>query len=245
MKFNENLIRLRKKIGLSQEELGNELNVARQTVSKWELGETTPEMNKLIELSKLFDVSIDELVGNKECNFNKKKVKFNYEYKSKKTIKGVPLIHINVGLGYKKAKGIIAIGNSAQGFLAIGILSMGIFAMGGIGLGIFTIAGLALGILIALGGMALGSLAIGGLAIGIFSIGGIAIGMYSIGGCAVAQKIAYGDYAYGNIAIGKHLNGKVKLLANVTSSSEIRNVILKQFPHTWDIIVSIFSNISL
>lgn len=245
MNFNENLIRLRKKIGLSQEELGNELNVARQTVSKWELGETTPEMGNLIELSKLFDISIDELVGNKEFDFSKKKRKFHYEYKSKKTIKGVPIIHINIGLGNKKAKGIIAIGNIAQGFLAIGILSMGIFSMGGIGLGIFTIAGLALGILVALGGMALGSLAIGGISIGIFAIGGIAIGIYSIGGCAIAQKIAYGDYAYGNIAIGNHLNGDIKLISNTVSKSEITNTILRQFPHTWNIIVSIFSNVSL
>ena len=50
MNFSENLIKLRRKKGLSQEELGNELNVARQTISKWELGETTPDMNNLIEL---------------------------------------------------------------------------------------------------------------------------------------------------------------------------------------------------
>ena len=64
MKFNEKLIKLRKAAGLSQEELGNRLNVARQTVSKWELGETTPEMDKLEELSNIFEISIDELVKN-------------------------------------------------------------------------------------------------------------------------------------------------------------------------------------
>lgn len=62
LKFNEKLIKLRKASGLSQEELGDKLNVARQTVSKWELGETTPEMDKLEELSNLFEISIDELV---------------------------------------------------------------------------------------------------------------------------------------------------------------------------------------
>lgn len=66
MKFNEKLIKLRKASGLSQEDLGNKLNVARQTVSKWELGDTDPEMEKLIELSNLFNVSIDELVKEKE-----------------------------------------------------------------------------------------------------------------------------------------------------------------------------------
>lgn len=63
MKFNEKLIELRKKQGLSQEELGYKLNVTRQTVSKWELGQTTPEMDKLVELSKLFNISIDELIN--------------------------------------------------------------------------------------------------------------------------------------------------------------------------------------
>ena len=61
MNFSEKLISLRKAKGLSQEELGEKLNVTRQTVSKWELGQTTPEMSKLVEMSKLFDVSLDEL----------------------------------------------------------------------------------------------------------------------------------------------------------------------------------------
>lgn len=66
MKFNEKLINLRKKEGLSQEELGHKLNVTRQTVSKWELGQTTPEMDKLIEISKMFNISMDELVNESE-----------------------------------------------------------------------------------------------------------------------------------------------------------------------------------
>lgn len=67
MKFNEKLIQLRKKNGLSQEELGDKIQVARQTISKWELGETTPEMDKLIKISNLFDISLDELIkDNKE-----------------------------------------------------------------------------------------------------------------------------------------------------------------------------------
>lgn len=66
MEFNEKLIKLRKAAGLSQEELGNRLDVARQTVSKWEVGETTPEMNKLVELSNLFNVSMDDLAKEAE-----------------------------------------------------------------------------------------------------------------------------------------------------------------------------------
>ena len=66
MNFGEKLTNLRKQKGLSQEELGFELNVTRQTVSKWELGQTTPEMEKLIEMSKIFGVSLDELTNENE-----------------------------------------------------------------------------------------------------------------------------------------------------------------------------------
>ena len=62
MKFNEKLVMLRKQNNLSQEQLAEQLNVARQTVSKWELGETTPEMDKLIKMSEIFKISLDELM---------------------------------------------------------------------------------------------------------------------------------------------------------------------------------------
>lgn len=62
MSFGENILALRKGKNISQDDLGGRLNVSRQTISKWELGETTPEMEKLIVLSEFFNVSIDELV---------------------------------------------------------------------------------------------------------------------------------------------------------------------------------------
>lgn len=70
MNFNEKLMMLRKSKNLSQEQLGNELNVARQTVSKWELGETTPEMDKLIKMSEIFGVSLDELMKDQDIDIN-------------------------------------------------------------------------------------------------------------------------------------------------------------------------------
>ena len=69
MKFNEKLVMLRKQQNLSQEQVSEKLGVARQTVSKWELGETTPEMDKLIIISKLYDITLDELM--KEDNEGK------------------------------------------------------------------------------------------------------------------------------------------------------------------------------
>ncbi|KEJ00025.1 DNA-binding protein [Clostridium botulinum A2B7 92] len=62
MAFSNKLYSLRKQKGLSQDELGSKLNVSRQTISKWELGETTPELEKLISLGDFFEISLDELV---------------------------------------------------------------------------------------------------------------------------------------------------------------------------------------
>lgn len=62
MAFSNKLYSLRKQKGLSQDELGSKLNVSRQTISKWELGETTPELEKLIALGDFFEISLDELV---------------------------------------------------------------------------------------------------------------------------------------------------------------------------------------
>lgn len=66
MKFNEKLRTLRENKNLSQEMLAQELNVARQTVSKWELGETTPEMDKLVKMSEIFEISLDDLIKDNE-----------------------------------------------------------------------------------------------------------------------------------------------------------------------------------
>lgn len=64
MQLGNNIQTLRKKKGLSQEKLAEKINVTRQTISNWELGEAAPNPEQLILLSKQFDISIDELVGN-------------------------------------------------------------------------------------------------------------------------------------------------------------------------------------
>ena len=63
MNFSEKLIRLRKREGISQEELASYLEVSRQAVSRWENGETTPNPETLKRLSGIFDVSINTLPG--------------------------------------------------------------------------------------------------------------------------------------------------------------------------------------
>lgn len=63
MKFYEKLIMLRKKSMLSQEQLAEKLNVTRQTISKWELDQSKPDMDKLKEISKLFEVDLETLTN--------------------------------------------------------------------------------------------------------------------------------------------------------------------------------------
>lgn len=65
MKFGDKLILLRKKNGLSQEELASKLNVSRQSVSKWESNNTYPETDKIIQICNLFDCRMDDLINDK------------------------------------------------------------------------------------------------------------------------------------------------------------------------------------
>ena len=64
MDLGSKIFKLRKKENLSQEELAEKMNVTRQTISKWELNETTPDIKQAKELSKIFTISLDELTDN-------------------------------------------------------------------------------------------------------------------------------------------------------------------------------------
>ncbi|MBR6308309.1 MAG: helix-turn-helix transcriptional regulator [Lachnospiraceae bacterium] len=246
MDFNEKLICLRKQKGLSQEQLGDAIGVTRQTVSKWELGETTPDMDKLIALAGLFNTSIDELVGHKEEDLQEGTLcmrarRRNYEYKSKVSIFGIPLVHINIGLGMYKAKGIIAIGNMAFGVVSMGIISVGLLAFGSLALGLIAFAAMAAGIL-SFAGLSIGVVAFGGLAIGYLAVGGLSIGVYALGGAAIASRVAMGGYANGAIAIGASVKGEILFNIHVGGQGRaIRDAILERYPNTIDTIVKLFS----
>ena len=66
--FSENLMTHRKNKGITQEELAIRLNVVRQTVSKWEKGQSVPDADLLIKMADIFDVSVSELLGTKIVN---------------------------------------------------------------------------------------------------------------------------------------------------------------------------------
>ena len=73
MNFSEKLLKMRKEQKLSQEELADKLDVTRQSVSKWESGQTYPEMDKLLAICKIFNCTLEELTNDeiKVEEFNK------------------------------------------------------------------------------------------------------------------------------------------------------------------------------
>ena len=263
MTFAEKLIELRKSKGWSQEELGEKLDVTRQTVSKWELGSTTPEMEKIALMSELFGITTDELIKGKtpekvaiftedkipagsEVYFIEKKQKFGFEYKSKRTWHGMPLVHVNLK---GTAKGVVAIGLAAKGIFAIGLAALGVVSIGLVSIGVLTLAsfaalgivanaGLAAGI-ISCGGLSIGLLSMGGMSVGWFSFGGLSAGKYVIGGAAVGD-IAVGGTASGTIAIGDSVDGEIAMQIPVTAE-EVKAAIMSRLPNTPKFIVDILS----
>lgn len=224
MQFHEKLIQLRKQRGLAQEQLGEQVGVSRQTVSKWELGLTTPEMDKLIQLSCYFEISLDELAG-REAPAREPEPqpgqhaqepgpylcrRWHYEYKSRRTVGGLPLVHINVGMGAYRAKGVLAVGNLACGVVSLGFLSAGV-------------------------------LAVGPLAAGLLAIGGGAFGVYTIGGLSIASRVALGGFAQAPIAIGGETVGQITFDTNsLLPEGAVRAAILEKFPDTWEFLADLF-----
>lgn len=87
MSFPEKIRTLRKLNKLSQEKLAEIMNVSRQAIAKWELGKSYPDIDKLIEISNYFNISIDSLLKekNNDCNLKKNITKIG-EYKMDKKI---------------------------------------------------------------------------------------------------------------------------------------------------------------
>jgi len=244
MKFNEKLQRMRKEKGLSQEALAEMLNVSRQAISKWESGQSYPETDTLILVSEIFGVTVDSLLKDGDVqrdDFNTSSTPFwttrgsFFEYKSERTFLDMPLIHVNIGRGVRRAKGVLAIGNIATGVLSIGLVSVGFLAVGLLSIGLIGIGSLAFALLLAIGAVSVGAFSIGAVAIGVVTLGAVSIGMYSVGALAVGSRVAIGDHAYGHIAVGRVVDGVREFVGyNLSDISryEVRDAILKEFPNT-------------
>ena len=219
MSLGDKLAKLRKDNNYTQEQLAELLDVSRQAVSKWESDVAYPETDKLIKLSELYNCSVDYLLKDGGEQKRTAPVSFSFrnlyfERKSSKTVRGVPLWHINIGLG-RTAKGIIAVGLKARGIISFGLLSMGLLSFGVLSLGLISLGVVALG-LIAAGSISAGFIALGAICFGILAIGAIAIGEFSIGALAVGNYFAMGDHAYALVAIGK-----TKAVGSVYQASSI------------------------
>ncbi len=82
MNIGERILKLRKEKGLSQEEVANIIGVSRQTISKWETGESNPDFDKIVPLCDLYNISTDELIrGESNSNVEKNIEKENSELK--------------------------------------------------------------------------------------------------------------------------------------------------------------------
>lgn len=202
-----------------------------------------------MELSRLFGMSIDRLVGLEETGEERAASSYRqarsearslgvyYEYISPVKVFGLPLVHVRLGFGPRLAKGIIAIGNCAVGVVAIGSGSLGLISIGGISAGLlFAFGGLSLG-LFALGGVAVGGFAVGGCALGQWLAmgGGAASNYLAIGGGAWSGGLAIGDGASGHIAVGiSEASGRFPFLpGSGHTAEEVWGLVKQELPHMW------------
>lgn len=249
MQFSEKLSQLRRKAGLSQEQLADRLGVTRQSVSKWESGTAVPELGKLIALSELFEVSVDYLVKDwveEEASANDERLEETvadlarymkgYTYDSKTRVFGIPLVSIRLtrhGLfgSESVAKGIIAIGNAAVGVVALGAASVGAFSLGAFSVGVLSI-----------GALAAGACSLGALAVGVAAFGSAAVGVYAGGVAAVGDQIAVGVAAMGQTAIGQEATGQHTLLwGNGLAAVQVEQFLKEHHPDLWEPLLRLFS----
>ena len=247
--FSEKLLELRRKEGLSQEQLADRLGVTRQSVSKWESGAAVPELSKLVALSDLFSVSVDYLVKDRleeperpaeapppstaklEEQMEEISRYFrSWTWESKTRLFGLPLVSICLSFYpymlrcRKSARGIIAIGNIAVGVVALGAFSVGVFSIGALSVGAF-----------ALGALAFGLTALGPVAVGLMAFGPVAIGLWYAGGvAALGGDIAVGVAAAGETAVGYDAAGKdVLLWGDGLTQAEVEAFLLEHHPNLW------------
>ena len=136
---------------------------------------------------------------------------FGYEYKSKQTLFGMPLVHIAQGRDPatgrpRVARGFLAIGDIAIGVFAFGGIALGGVAFGGVSIAVLALGGLAAGLVFGAGGLATGYLAIGGLAIGYYAVGGLALGFHAMGGNAQDPAFLHTVQKYLNLYAGNQGN---------------------------------------
>lgn len=106
IKLADRLVALRKENGYSQEVLAEKLGLSRQSISKWERAEASPDTDNLIALAQVYNMTLDELLGNgesapkKETKVKEKTPMTNAQIKGKKLMKIMPIISIAIVVVY-------------------------------------------------------------------------------------------------------------------------------------------------
>jgi transcriptional regulator with XRE-family HTH domain len=125
MEVGNKIYELRKNAKLSQEQLAEKINVTRQTISNWELGQTVPDIIQATEISKIFNITLDELVDNNVKDILVEKIS-NTEKMANKTLKIIKILCIimicflvfiiltNIGLFVKNKNEYIEAENQIQ-----------------------------------------------------------------------------------------------------------------------------------
>lgn len=144
--------------------------------------------------------------------------KWHYEYKSKASIFGIPLIHINLGRESKTAKGIIAIGNKAYGLIAIGLFALGLISIGGLCIGIVSIGLVSLSIFGLASIISIAVVANGVIAIGVIAQGVVAVGSFAFGPIAFGKWLAVGGQTSGYICVYSKTAANASYMFNVNDA---------------------------
>ena len=79
MNIGNKIHQLRKISGMTQEQLSEKLNVSRQTISKWESGNTSPDLESIVKVSKIFHVSLDDLLSEGDAQVTEKNEQITLE----------------------------------------------------------------------------------------------------------------------------------------------------------------------
>jgi len=138
-----------------------------------------------------------------------------FEYRSKRKIGGLPLLHVTHGRDsitgeVLEARGIIAVGDKACGVFAFGGVALGVVACGGLARGLVAIGGAAFG-LISIGGFALGLLfAFGGFSVGALALGGGAVGWHACGGMVFGWH-GFGAWVYAHTGHGGQVHALIEM----------------------------------
>lgn len=80
--LGERLKKARENKNLSQADVAKELNISRQSISKWENNRVSPDVENLIRLGELYNITLDELVKELEVNVHDKKIRMNHRFES-------------------------------------------------------------------------------------------------------------------------------------------------------------------